>query len=202
MLEFAQKVLLSFAKTKPIWFLNIFLSLVGVGAIIWGGVMFYRVVYDLGPDRQQVAFSPALEQVVIDVSGAVTNPGVYSFDQRPRTGDVLEAAGGLDAQADKSFVAHSLNLATILSDGQKLYIPFTGENTSDSNGSAEKKVGLSELVSINHALQSQLEELPGIGEKRALDIIDGRPYETTQELVEKEILSSATYQKIKSLIQI
>lgn len=60
---------------------------------------------------------------------------------------------------------------------------------------ATKKVA---MVDINSATQKQLEAIPGIGKEHCHHIIMGRPYETTEELVTREILPKETYEKVKN----
>ena len=55
-------------------------------------------------------------------------------------------------------------------------------------------------IDINRAKADQLMTLEGIGDARAKAIIKGRPYKGKDELVEKNIVPQAVYDKIKDKI--
>jgi len=55
-------------------------------------------------------------------------------------------------------------------------------------------------IDINRAKADQLMKLEGIGDVRAKAIIKGRPYKAKDELVEKNIIPQAVYDKIKDQI--
>jgi DNA uptake protein ComE-like DNA-binding protein len=56
------------------------------------------------------------------------------------------------------------------------------------------------LVNLNSASEGQLLDLPGINRPAARKIIDGRPYRDKHDLLDKGILSSDVYQKIRDQV--
>jgi competence protein ComEA len=78
----------------------------------------------------------------------------------------------------------------------------SSNSTSATTAKSDKaaKSSKAELLDINSASKDELQALPGIGDVYSQKIIDGRPYKTKTELVRKNIIPKATYEKIRSQI--
>ena len=129
--------------------------------------------------------------VVVNVSGAVRNPGVYQLKVGSRVAEALTKAGGLVKDADRAWVDKNLNLARKLRDGEKIYIPRVGEEYSGSEVLGAK----SGVVNVNTASLSELDSLWGVGETRARAIIEHRPYSSLEELVSKAGIPQSVLEK-------
>lgn len=57
-------------------------------------------------------------------------------------------------------------------------------------------------VNLNTAPKEQLVALPGIGEKKAQAIIDGRPYQKTEDVMKVKGIKQGIYNKIKDKITV
>lgn len=149
--------------------------------------------------------SVSSEKIFIDVSGAVNNPRVYELSSGSRISNALEKAGGLSDQADAEFVAHNLNLAQLLTDQQKIYIPSLGETAGSpykpSLTPITDQTDSSGKVNLNTASASELDSLPGVGKATADKIITNRPYQSEDDLVTKKVLSQSALDKIMGLIE-
>lgn len=178
------------------------LVLAGMGLLIMivGGVVALRQAQ--GKPGSQVEIIENIKgvetnEIVVDVGGAVERPGVYQLAADARVNDALTAAGGLSGMADRDWVARYLNLAQVVADGAKIYIPEIG-----STGSVGSTSSTSNPININTAGAGELEGLWGIGVKRAADIIANRPYTKTEELVTKAGVPQNVYEKIKEQISV
>lgn len=119
-------------------------------------------------------------RVFVDVQGAVNHPGLYQFSPEMRVADAIKAAGGLVARADRQ----QINLATRLTDQQQLYLPLKGEKhpatatsgsaPASSGSSASASSGNATVVNLNTATVTDLQQLTGVGAKKAQKIVDYR----------------------------
>lgn len=188
------------------------LSFLGIVLIAYGGFL-YIVTQETKEEiiiEKDENNSILREKLIVDIQGAVKNPGVYELSKGDRVRDALKKAGGLVDEADDLRIAKTINLAALLTDGMKLYFPFEGEevmgNTSFKESFKVVDVGSSSyaqgFISINNATESELDKLPGIGKITAKRIIDNRPYSTIEELLTKKVISEKLFEKIKNQLSL
>lgn len=142
--------------------------------------------------------------LVVEVSGAVTEPGVYELLSGSRVDDAINAAKGFSDEVDMESVELIMNRASRLVDGQKVYVPKQGDPSSANilGGSSGVSTTINSRVNVNTASTSELEELWGIGPKTAQNIIEQRPYSRVEELSEKGILKSNVFERNKDVLSV
>jgi competence protein ComEA len=162
------------------------------------------------PRASAVASSGA--DLVVDVQGAVLRPGVRGLEPGSRVGDAIAAAGGYGPRVDAVRAGRELNLAATLKDGDRIVVPSrddppgtagSGLPAPGGDGSSGGEPG--GVVDLNRATAAQLDELPGIGPVTAQKIIDARaerPFATVDELRERKIIGSSTFEKLRLLITV
>lgn len=108
---------------------------------------------------------PEVAPLYVHVFGAVNAPGLYILDDGARVIDVIAAAGGFTAEADRGAV----NLARPVSDGEQLRVPALAETlTAGAQPEGDGRVNL------NTADADQLDTLPRVGPAMAQRIIQWR----------------------------
>lgn len=182
---------------------------------IFLGVVFCAVLrlIDTAPRGNPVTLQPAPSPVplLVHVSGAVQQPGVYALPEGARMAQAVEAAGGFAAEADQS----SVNLAARLNDGEKLSIPVVGAELPQQQSAASlpgtaRALTIEDnspgLVNINTASLEELMTLPGIGETKAGNIIAYRQehggFESIEELDEVSGIGEATLKPLLELVTV
>ncbi len=150
-----------------------------------------------GTEASETAEESSEDLIYVYVCGQVASPGVYAVKPGDRWFHALELAGGASAGADLGGV----NLAAVLADGDKVYIPAEGEAGTSSEGEAGDS-----RVDINRAEKEQLMTLPGIGEAKAEAIIAYREkeglFESPEGLMNVPGIKAGVYDQIKDLIRI
>jgi competence protein ComEA len=106
--------------------------------------------------------------LVVSVVGRVRNPGLVKVRAGARVADALRAAGGAKRGVDLSTV----NLARKVTDGEQIHVGVPAAAAAPvDGGAAGAPAG---KINLNTATAEQLEELPGIGEVTAGNILDWR----------------------------
>ena len=152
-------------------------------------------------------------EIAVHITGEVKKQGLIYLKEGSRVADAIEKAGGETKNADLS----QINLAYVLQDGQKIYVPNKNEKISQyitensgnndtersntSNSDKEDK-----KVNINTANQSELDSLPGIGPSIAQKIIDYREengnFKNIEELQNVKGIGDAKYEEIKDMVTV
>lgn len=136
--------------------------------------------------------------ILVDIEGAVISPGVYQLPEESRIKDLLVLAGGFSELADRSYCEKNLNLAQVLKDGQKIYVPELS-NTPGNPGYSEAKTPTNK-VNVNVASVTELDTLWGVGPARAETIVKNRPYATMEELISKGGMTKQIFEKNQDMI--
>ncbi|MEJ6573664.1 MAG: ComEA family DNA-binding protein [Actinomycetes bacterium] len=149
--------------------------------------------------------APAIAEVlIVDVSGRVRKPGVYSLDKGSRAIDALNLAGGALAGVDLS----DINLAHLLFDGEQIVVGAPKASLSPSAKSAPKARAptVASPLTLNSATLAQLDTLPGIGPVMANRIFAYRklngPFTVIEDLKKVSGIGDATFAEISKLVRI
>ncbi|GEQ49343.1 helix-hairpin-helix domain-containing protein [Tetragenococcus koreensis] len=142
-------------------------------------------------------------KIMVDIKGEVNKPGVYELTGDARVKEVILEAGGFTKSAEEK----QLNLAEKLSDQQMIYVPNKTEaEEMEVAGEVQEESQTEEMIDINAADLTELQELSGIGPAKAQDIIDYReengPFETVDELNEVSGFGEKTVEKLRESIKI
>ena len=154
------------------------------------------------------------EKIVIHITGAICNEGIYELEENSRIADAVKMAGGLKEDADLK----QINLAYVLEDGMKINIPSKNDNSNENINNTENYITKEKLnssnntnsaktskININSATQTELETLPGIGPSTALKIINYRKekgkFNKIEDIKNVNGIGESKFNKIKEFIK-
>lgn len=169
------------------------------------GVLFLRGASEeiVAAEVTEIEMPETVVLLVVDVAGAVLNPGVYSLPMNSRVIDAINAAGNVLKGADVS----DINLARLLKDGEQVYVYAASRGSSSSRSTARsappRNTG---PIAINRASAKELETLDGIGPVLASRIIAYRnvngPFVTLEALLEVSGIGPAKFAQFKEKIRL
>lgn len=171
-----------------------------------------------------------IKEYYVDVKGSVKKPGVYKVLEGTIINDVIKLAGGIKG----SGTTKNINLSKKVQDEMVLYVYTTSElkkneNTqvsectikteyidtcsnssvivSNSNSTGvEDNSSSSNKININTATKESLMTLSGVGESKALAIIEYREknglFKSIEDIMNVSGIGEAAYQKIKDSITV
>ena len=168
---------------------------------------------DAGPPAASAGSLPAppsvaAAEVVVQVAGAVNQPGVYHLAEGSRVTDLIAAAGGPAADADLQAMA----LASRLTDGQRVQVPHQGEvlpSTATGGapaGATGSGVTPAAPIDLNAASEADLDALPGVGPTTARAIVAYReahgPFHQVDDLTDVQGIGPARLDALRELVKV
>lgn len=155
------------------------------------------------------------ENITVHIIGEVKYPGVVVLKEGSRVVDAIEAAGGETDDAD----LNSLNLAYMLNDGEKIYVPNKqetkdenknyieeGGGTNISQAGTDQNNSKNEKININTAGEDELMKITGIGESTAKKIIEYRNqngrFKTIEDIKKIPGIGDSKYNNMKEEIRV
>ncbi len=151
------------------------------------------------------------KKIMVYVSGAVLEPGMYELAPNSRALDAVAAAGGLTETADRERV----NLARRLKDGNQVNVPSVKQTAARSATQAKAKEGASASsaakgkaavrVKLNTATAAELEALPGVGPALAQRITayrQGRRFSSVDDLLKVKGIGKAKLERLRPLVEV
>ena len=146
--------------------------------------------------------------LIVDVEGAVNKPGVYRLLATARVYDAIQHAGGLAEQADTS----AINQAQKLHDQSQVFVPDKNNSSTAANtvqttaANTDNSTTDIKTINLNTADVTELQNLPGVGPKKAELIIQYRQekgsFSKIEDLTEVQGIGEKTFAKIKSQLTV
>lgn len=135
------------------------------------------------------------EGILVYITGAVQNPGLYKAPISSHVHDVISLAGGLLPYGD----GESLNMAEEVQSGSHIHVRF------NFNGNPEALLR-TQKININTASEKELDTLPGVGPAMAKRINEYRQtkgaFTSIDDIKHVKGIGDGVFKKIKDKITI
>lgn len=152
------------------------------------------------------------KKIVVEIKGEVKNPNVYTLNENSIVKDLIEAAGGLTADAD----LNNVNRAEKLQDHELVYIANKNEKTNGAQSSSSNfnststlsngNDGANKKININTATLEQLKNIKGVGDAKAKSIIEYREqnggFKNIEDIKNVTGIGEKMFEKIKEEIEV
>jgi len=186
---------------------------IALAAALAVGAIFFSLSRGNAQPSPQPTFTPVFTPapvipttIVVDVSGKVLHPGIYTLPQGARAADAIKAAG----KQLRGVSLTDINLAQVLSDGQQIIVGAPQIVASSSKGrkagATSKAKITSGTININTATVAQYQQLPGIGAVMAARILTYRTahglFATIDDLGEVSGMGKSKFANLKSFIRV
>lgn len=146
--------------------------------------------------------------IVVDIKGAISVEGTYQMKVGDRVVDVIKKAGDFTDNADKT----SVNLAQKVTDEMMIYVARQDEQRSllmSSNfrsSDTENKTEVKKKLNLNTASENDLQNISGIGKKKAEDIVAYREehsrFSSIDELKNISGIGDKTLEKLQEEVSV
>ena len=150
----------------------------------------------------------------VDIKGAVKKPGVYIVSEDMIVNDLIKLAGGLN----KNAYTKNINLTSKLKEGMVVYVYSKNEMTTtkilndvkyeiptNNESTPTTTIVTSGLININTASKEELMTLTGVGESKAIAIIEYRSknkFNTIEDIMNVSGIGESAFAKIKEYITV
>ncbi len=205
--------MLTFLKKNIIACISVVVTLSVVGVLVYCSLNNEVSAMEIVQEEQKCECEEISEEVLVDIKGAVKKPGVYKLGKNSIVNDVIVLAGGLKSGA----TTDDINLSKAIYNEMVIYISTKSELKEKQNNTSNIPSSTSETkvdnicvnpnkVNINSATVDELTTLNGIGEAKAIKIIDYRNtnglFKSIEDIKNVSGIGEAFYEKIKDNITI
>lgn len=183
-------------------------GLLGLVVASLGGLLGWRLLHSgaaasAPPVPLDAALDPpAPPEVLVYVSGAVNQPGLYRLSSAARVSDAVAAAGGFTADADPGRLP---DLASLVHDGRQVNIPFRKGTAGTTGSSTSIRIPFAQRLDVNTASVEELRSIPTMPIGLPEAIVDARatfgPFISLAQLKAVLGLDGTTFSAVRAYLR-